>query len=364
LPLIFDWEEVTDASGIDHYRLIIDTEDNPFSTPGFIFEINISSTISYYELLEYLSPRNYHFFIYAIDLAGNQGDATTGIFTIISTSASSSAFPSWMIYIIIAVIVISAVGSISVIIILRRKAQKKMVPPKKRVAFKILLEHIAKLCLPELTSDERELQTVLIQKEQNQSYSEILPDKVDVGINVDEIKALGEELFEEGAYLEAIKQFQHANDLLSKQDKIEEVVILSDLITGIEGLIEEREKRLEVLEIEKIEGEPVKIFELYYDVIEISKRLRDFDVISMYQSELIQYFQINQFKLNDLENYRSNLEHEADSLSNNDFFEKAAQIYGKCEEISQLLVKLEKRGEIVNVEKFRNKKNECLEKFF
>ena len=82
----------------------------------------------------------------------------------------------------------------------------------------------------------------------------------------------------------------------------------------------------------------------------------------MFQSELIQFFQTNKFKLVVIEKYRSNLEHEADSLSNNGFFEMAAQTYGKCEEISEFLVKLEKEEEIVNVEKFKNKKNENLEK--
>ncbi|MFW9896434.1 MAG: hypothetical protein ACFFD7_11565, partial [Candidatus Thorarchaeota archaeon] len=177
-----------------------------------------------------------------------------------------------------------------------------------------------------------------------------------------EVKSLGEELFNEGAYLEAIKQFQNAKEILSKQGKHEEVILISDLVQGIEGLIEERERRLDLLEKEKINEDSVKIFELFYDIIEISKKLRDLDAINMFQSELIQYFQINQSKIKDIENYRSNLEHEADSISYNGFFEMAAQIYGKCEEISQFLVKLEIEEEKANIEKFRNKKKENLEK--
>ncbi|MFX0141525.1 MAG: hypothetical protein ACFFDN_48250, partial [Candidatus Hodarchaeota archaeon] len=156
---------------------------------------------------------------------------------------------------------------------------------------------------------------------------------------------------------------QYAKDLLSKNGRNEDAELFSDLIEGIEGLIQEREKRFGLLENEKMGGESAKIFELYYDIIEISKKLRDVDAISMFQSELIQYFQMNGYKLVDIEYHRFNLEYEADSLLNNSYFELAAQIYGKCEEISQLLVKLGKEEEIANVEKFRNKKNECLEKF-
>ncbi|MFW9941410.1 MAG: DUF2341 domain-containing protein [Candidatus Thorarchaeota archaeon] len=103
LPIIFDWENGNDTSGISYYRLIIDNEDDPFSTPGFIFEINITNTgatSSYYELTEYLNPRNYHFFIYQVDGAGNQGDAAHGTFTIAGTSGATTEFPWWLILII------------------------------------------------------------------------------------------------------------------------------------------------------------------------------------------------------------------------------------------------------------------------
>jgi hypothetical protein len=173
---------------------------------------------------------------------------------------------------------------------------------------------------------------------------------------------LGEELFKEGAYLEALKQFQNAKELLSKQNKNGEAGLFSDLIAGIEGIIEEREKRLEILEREKMEGDSVKIFDLYYDIIEISKKLRDLDAINMFQSDLYEFFQTKKSKLGDIENYRFDLEKKAESLSNNSFFEVAAQLYGKCEDISQFLLKFEKEGEIANIEKFRNKKNENLEK--
>jgi len=43
IPITFDWEDGSDASGIAYYRLIIDNEANPFSTPGYIFEVNITN---------------------------------------------------------------------------------------------------------------------------------------------------------------------------------------------------------------------------------------------------------------------------------------------------------------------------------
>ncbi|MFX1432013.1 MAG: LamG-like jellyroll fold domain-containing protein [Promethearchaeota archaeon] len=353
--IVFDWLDGSDPSGITYYILIIDNETNPLTTPGYVYKFNITnigSESSYYELNDALPSGKYYYFLAQIDGAGHQSDFTMGSFTISLNPNDNSL----MIYIIIAVVVVSAVGSISAIIIIRKKSHKKIVPPRKKIPLKGILAHITNLPFPELTLDEIKPQNKLTQKEIYQYYKEKLPIDEDIGINIDEIKALGEELFSVGAYLEALKQFQYAKDILSKHGRNEEIALISELIAIIEGLIEEREKRLEILEKEKIDGDSVKVFELYNDIIGISKKLRDLDAVNMYQSELIQYFQTNRFKLNDIENYRSNLEHEADSLSNNGFFEKAAQIYGKCEEISQLLVDLGKKEELANAEKFRNKK--------
>jgi tetratricopeptide (TPR) repeat protein len=350
--IVFDWLDGDDPSGISYYILIIDNETDPSITPGYIYSFNIpneGNESSYFELNATLPSGKYHYFLSQVDGAGHESLYTKGSFSINLNSNNND----FLIYLIIAVILISVVGSITAITIVRKKSHKKISPPRKKIPLKLILAHISKISPQELTS---------YQKDQIQPYSEELFEKADLEINIDEIKSLGEELFNEGAYLEAIKHFQNAKEILLKQGKNEEIALFSDLIAGIEGLIDERENRLDVLEKEKINEDSVKIFELFFDIIEISKRLRDFDAINMYQSELIQYFQMNQFKIKDIKNYRSNLEHEADSLSNNDFFEMAAQIYGKCEEISQFLVNFENEEEIANVEKFRNKKNENLEK--
>ncbi|MFX1329611.1 MAG: hypothetical protein ACFE91_15900, partial [Promethearchaeota archaeon] len=217
------------------------------------------------------------------------------------------------------------------------------------VPLKIITSHLNKLSGP--TFDDKQLLP----------SKELIEEEMEIQIN--EIRSLGEELFAEGAYLEAQKQFKAGRDLLMNLGREEEAKLFSELLSGIEGLIEEREKRLETLEQVKLEGNVAQVFELYHEIINISKKLRDLDAISMFQSELIQYFQINQFRLKDIENHRSNLEDEADSLLNKKYFELAAQIYGKCEEISQFLMKVGNEEEIANVEKFRNKKNKCLEKF-
>ncbi|MFX1427834.1 MAG: hypothetical protein ACFFBE_15375, partial [Promethearchaeota archaeon] len=117
LPITFDWEDGADPSGISKYRLIIDNEDDPFATPGFIFETNITS--SSYELTEYLIPRNYQFFIYQIDGAGNQGIAAQGTFTIAGTSGSATQFPWWII------LIIAVPLGLALILVAVKKSKKK-----------------------------------------------------------------------------------------------------------------------------------------------------------------------------------------------------------------------------------------------
>jgi len=340
--LVFNWFDGSDPSGIFYYILIIDNETDPSITPGYIYRFNITNEgneSSYFELNATLPSGKYYFFLTQVDGAGHESLYTEGSFSVILRSDNND-FP---IYLIIAVVLISVAGSITAITIVRKKSHKKISPPRQKVSLKIILAHIAKISSQESTP-----------------HQDI--DKEDLRINIEKIKSLGEELFNEGAYLEAIKQFQNAKDILSKQGKNEEAVLFSDLIGGIEGLIEERENRLELLEKEKIDGDSIKIFELYYDIIAISKKLRDPDGASFYQAELITYFQNNDWILVDLEKYRSEMGQEAESLYNNSYFENAAQLYEKCEIISQLFVQLGREKETAKIEQFRYKKDECLKK--
>jgi tetratricopeptide (TPR) repeat protein len=337
---VFDWSSGIDPSGISYYILIIDNESDPIATPGYVYIFNTTNT--YCELPEILPPGEYHFFLAQVDGVGQQSEYTIGIFTVIKSTPRNNTF------LIIGIILASVVGSVTAIVLVRRKLKKTIAPPREKIPLKIISSHINKLSNAQLSLKVEEIQSIADEKE--------------IETHINEIKDLGEELFNEGAYLEAQKQFMLGRDLLIDLGEEEEAKLISDLISGIEGLIEEREKRIELLERIKIEGNSVQVFELYHEIMTISKKLRDPESTSFYQSELIQFFQVNNFKLIDLEEYRNILEQKADSLLNNNQFEIAAEIYEKCEMISQIFIQLERDGEVANFEKFRNLKTDCLDR--
>ncbi|MFX0082890.1 MAG: hypothetical protein ACFE94_14155, partial [Candidatus Hodarchaeota archaeon] len=346
--LVFDWLDGSDPSGILYYILIIDNETDPFATPGYIYYFNITnegSLSSYYELPEALPLGKYYFFLFQVDGVGHQGSFTMGNFTVISVENSLNIF------IVIMIILASAIGSVTAIVLVRKKLKKDIPHPREKIPLKIISSHINKISVQIFDAKHDK---ILPSKELTEE------EKVETQIN--EIKLLGEELFAEGAYLEAQEQFKLGRDLLINLGREEDAKLFSELISGIEGLVEEREKRLEVLEQIRNEGNSAQVFELHQDIITISKKLRDPDAASFYQVELINYFQNNNLNILDLENYRYELNQKAESLIKNNLFEIAAQLYEKCENISQLFVQLEKDGEVANIEKFRYKKEECLKK--
>ncbi|MFX0105887.1 MAG: LamG-like jellyroll fold domain-containing protein, partial [Candidatus Hodarchaeota archaeon] len=361
--LVFDWSDGFDPSGILYYILIIDNETDPTITPGYVYRINITNTgseSSYHELSEVLHVGRYYFFLAQIDGLGHQSSYTMGTFTVIAPMDGNTGNFN----IIMIVIIIATVGaSATALFIVRKKFKKNISPPRQKISFKIITSHLNKLSSSHIPFRAEEIQGFTPTGTQDQFItSKELKDEKELGDLINEFKINGEELFAEGAYLEAQKQFFHAKDLLLGLGRDEEANILSELISGISELIEEREKRLEVLEQVKIEGDPVKIYEKFYDIIEISKKLRDYDGVSIYKSELIHYFQNNMSKLINIENYRNNLEQKAESLIENNIFEIAAQLYEKCENISQLFVQLGREEEIVYIDEFRSKKEECLKK--
>ncbi|MEJ2248442.1 MAG: DUF2341 domain-containing protein [Candidatus Lokiarchaeota archaeon] len=130
-PIIFDWEEQgNDLSGILFFRIIIDDEVDPFSTPGFVHEVlinNTDSSSSYYELMEELSPGTYYFFIYQIDGCGHQSNSASGSFIIASgdntspKTPNSPEFPLW----IILIIIIGSVGAISALVVIIKVTKSK-----------------------------------------------------------------------------------------------------------------------------------------------------------------------------------------------------------------------------------------------
>ncbi|MHA2197471.1 MAG: LamG-like jellyroll fold domain-containing protein [Promethearchaeota archaeon] len=361
LPIIFDWEDGTDISGISYYRLIIDNEVDPFTTAGFVFEViitNEGTNSSYYIFEEELESGEYYFFLYQIDGAGHQSNSFSGRFTIGVVAGTPQDFPYWIIIILIGAVVGLAIGIVAV-----KKSKKDTIPSRKKIYLKKISSHINKLSGIQPILKVKDLQNLSIDDKQIESLrsNELYDEKVRE-INIEEIKRVGEELFAEGAYLEAQEQFKRGRDFLFNLGREEEAKLFSDLIYGIEELVEVREKRLEALEQFKIEGNAVQIFEMYQDIIEISKKLRDPDTLSFYQTEFSNYFQTNKEDLVELEKYRFELNQKADSFVDDNLFEMAAQAYENCEKISQLLAQLEREGDIDYVELFRSKKNECLKR--
>ncbi|MFW9824428.1 MAG: hypothetical protein ACFFE4_15900, partial [Candidatus Thorarchaeota archaeon] len=355
--LVFDWNEGYDPSGISYFILIIDNETDPLTTPGFLFEYNITNIgpeSSYFEFSEHLPVGRYYYFLAQIDGLGHQSTYTMGTFNVITPTNPNSNF---LIYIILGIIGASVAGLIATATIVRKRTKKEMLPQRKKVPFKAIISHIEQISKSQVFQDT-EIKTT----QQEELEPEEIPDEQKMDKKINEYKNLGEELFSEGAYLEAQKEFMLARDLLLQLGRDEETKLLSELITGIDNLLEERDKRLELLENTKIAGDAVKIYENYHDVIEISKKLRDTDGVSMYKSELIEYFQLNGPKIKDLEEHRAYLEQYTELLLSNNEFKKAAQLYEKCENISQLFVQLDMDDEVANIEKFRVKKNDCLKR--
>jgi hypothetical protein len=357
--LDFDWMDGSDPSGISYYILIIDNETNPLSTPGYIYFFNITnvgSESSYIELPEILPVGRYYYFLAQIDGVGHQSTYTMGSFNMVALGSGAPIDNNLLIYIIIGIVLASVVGLIATATIVRKRTKKEVLPQRKKIPLKSIISHLEEISNSLI--QDKEFKIVQTQELESEGFSD--EQKTDIKIN--EYKHLGEELFTEGAYLEAQEQFKLGRDLLINLGREDEAKLFSELIAGIEGLIEEREKRLEILEQIKSEGDSAQIFELYQDLIDISKKLRDPDSASFYQSELINYFQNNKLKLVDLEKYRFELDQKAESLFSNNNFKMAAQFYEKCEKITQLLVQLEREEDITKIEGFRNKKNECLKK--
>lgn len=231
------------------------------------------------------------------------------------------------------------------------------------IPLKIILSHIDNLSKSSQIKEKPEVQKIKKQKKNGKALSQkqsISNKKLKIRIN--KIKSYGENLLAEGAYLEAQKQFEFAEKILLKLGKKDEALVFSDLKIGIKELREERRERFEMLEEVKLGNDTLKIFDTYYDLIELSEKLKDYDSANMYMSELAQYYQYEQNKLRDLEYQRFNLYKQANSLIKEKNFKQSVEFYEICEKISQFLVKIGRENEKNNVIKFREKIEECLSK--
>ncbi|NHJ19993.1 MAG: hypothetical protein EAX91_03540 [Candidatus Lokiarchaeota archaeon] len=357
--LTFDWADGSDPSGISYYILMIDNESNPYLTPGFVFMSNITNVgpeSSFYELHESLPAGNYYYFLIQIDGVGHQSSYTTGTFTMISNNA-------FIIYVIIGVVFVSVIGSVTAIVVVKRRAQKGILPPRKKVSLKIVLTHIENISKSSQIKEKTEIHKIKKQKKSNitDSQKQSISDE-ELTVRINKIKSYGEKLQSEGAYLEAQKQFEFAENILLKLDKNEEASIFSELKMSIRELSDERDKKLEMLGGVKLENDSLQIFETYYDIIELSEKLKDHDSAEMYLAELIDFYQMEQAKLRELEYQRFKLYQQANSFIEEKNFEQSVEFYEKCEKISQFLVKIGKENEKNNVKKFREKIEECLSK--
>ena len=361
--LTFDWLDGSDPSGISYYILMIDNESNPYTTPGYIRMFNITNTgseSSYYELHESLPAGDYYYFLIQVDGVGHQSNYTPGTFTMISIDNGNDDF---MLFIIIGVVVASLAGSATAIVVVKRRAQKDSLPRRKKIPLKIVLTHIENISKSSQIKEKVEIQKIKKQKKNNitTSQKQSISDE-ELMVRINKIKSYGEKLQSEGAYLEAQKQFEFAENILLKLDKKQEASIFSELKMSIRELSEQRDKKLEMLGGVKLENDSLQIFETYYDVIELSEKLKDHDSAEMYLAELIDFYQMEQAKLRDLEYQRFKLYQQANSLIEEKNFEQSIEFYEKCEKISQFLVKIGKENEKNNVKKFREKIEECLSK--
>ncbi|MFX0077098.1 MAG: hypothetical protein ACFE96_16760, partial [Candidatus Hermodarchaeota archaeon] len=359
--LTFDWADGSDPSGISYYVLMIDNESNPYLTPGYVFMSNITNVgpeSSFYELHESLPTGSYYYFLIQIDGVGHQSSYTTGTFTIISTNNGMDDF---MFFIIIGVVIVSVIGSVSAIVVVKRRAQKDSLPRRKKVALKIVLSHIEEISKSSQIKEKTEIQEPKKQKKKNKVVTQSISDK-ELDVRINKIKIYGEKLLAEGAYLEAQKQFEFAESILLKLGKKEEALVFSKLKIGIKELSEERDVRLEMLEEVKSGSDTLKIFDTYYDLIELSEQLKDHDSAEMYLSELTHFYQTEQNKLRDLEYQRFQLYRQANLLIEEKNFEHSVELYEMCEKISQFLVQMGRENEKNNVKKFKEKIEECLRK--
>jgi tetratricopeptide (TPR) repeat protein len=359
--IVFDWREGSDESGISYYILIIDDESNPETTQGYVLMANITNNnpeSSYFELPTNLTQGTYYYFLAQVDGAGHQSDYTTGSFILVLSNGGGNPFDSNMIYfIIIGIALTSIIGITITSIIIKRRIKSKVLPERKKIPINEIIFHIN-----QISKSIRSLKMEKVPKVPKKSSmkSEESIKNENLVLKLDEIKKLGQELFEEGAYFEAQKQFKYGKELSIELGKGEEAQLFTDLISGIEGLVEEREKRLEQLNQEKMEGSTVRIFDSYYTLVEISKKLRDLDSAKMYLSELIQTFQTSNLSLSDLYEFQSLLNRRAQSLEDDNYYKKAAEVYEKCKKISQLLAQLGREGENIKVDDFEKKINQCL----
>jgi hypothetical protein len=358
--LVFDWEDGYDLSGIISYNFIIDNESDPFATPGFMYNINITytgSNSSYLILMDSFAPGTYYYFLLQIDGAGLKSNYTMGSFNIILVNNGGNGLT---ILDLLPYIIASVIGSVMVIVVLRKRILNKIHPPRKKIPLKVIITHINNISPSSKTVSEKDKFKKVI--DDQPTDKEELIEETDIEKKIDEIKLLGEELFDEGAYIEAQKQFELVEQHLIKIGKTDEAAYYSNLTADIKRMSKEHEVKLENLEYEKINNNFLKVMEIYIDLIKIIKKLKDLDTLKMYQLDLIQLVKDGNLKVSDLEDNRTRSEEQANIYLEQNIFKEAVNLYENCEEISQILLQLDRVEENYNIDKFKEKIKQLLKK--
>ncbi|MFX0167640.1 MAG: DUF2341 domain-containing protein [Promethearchaeota archaeon] len=221
--VVFDWLDGSDPSGISTYRLIIDNEIDPFTTPGVVFEINITNTglsSSYYEFTESLRPGTYYFCLWQIDGAGHQSSASMGSFTIRS---SSQPFPFWIIF--ISIIIISVLASLTVrsYVILPRKRRKESELLARTQRFKDLRNIQAIIIIHNLSGVPIFSRSYsILEKNQNELFSGFIQAITTVSEEFSENKAVDTEMVEKIIELD----LKHFKCLITDEEDVRVAFVL------------------------------------------------------------------------------------------------------------------------------------------
>ena len=282
---------------------------------------------------------------------------------------------------------------------LKQKKSRQARRDRKDLSLRVLREHLSHKSSPRLLelclSDKRMAQRALNQE----------MDREMLGKVINSIHKLGDELLVEGAYLEVINYFKEAANTVSELGFQQEAMMFSERALKIYDLLRMRAEFLTQLEREKSTQNWSQVIVLYHEIIEISKKLNDAFWVDEFQKELNHIrnlktlnkkntetfasksilktmekirdlfntdhedlFSSNISKniqstaIDDLEEKRRGYEEKAKYLAKNALFKSAAQFYEFCEEISLQLFQLGRSQEQNNINRYRRKKIECLNK--
>lgn len=136
----------------------------------------------------------------------------------------------------------------------------------------MIITHINKISKSHPLFEENQPENNLIAEEVEEEL-----DNETIEVQISEILEIGEELFANGSYLEVINHFDQAAATFQKYGYEIEAHIFYKKANELRSLIAERAGKLTLLEQAKICKNLTNIFALYKDIMEISRKINDFD---------------------------------------------------------------------------------------